>query len=116
MGSKGDVKKKVHLGRRTMYSLMGAGAYSNSGMNPLVSCHKWKTFALPRMLYGLELSKLKHSDAMQLETLQRSVLCRLQCLPNNTANVAVRGAFGKFLAWSFISITDLQTLSCLVLF
>ena len=22
----------------------------------------------------------------------------------------VRGAFGKFLAWSFISVTDLQTL------
>ena len=28
----------------------------------------------------------------------------------------VRGAFGKFLAWSFISVTDLQTLSCLVSF
>ena len=26
----------------------------------------------------------------------------------------VRGAFGKLLAWSFISVTDLQTLSCLV--
>ena len=28
----------------------------------------------------------------------------------------VRGAFGKFLAWSFISVTNLQTLSCLVSF
>ena len=28
----------------------------------------------------------------------------------------VRGSFGKFLAWSFISGTDLQTLSCLVSF
>ena len=28
----------------------------------------------------------------------------------------IRGAFGKFLAWSFISVTDLQTLSCLVSF
>ena len=26
----------------------------------------------------------------------------------------LRGAFGKFLAWSFISVTNLQTLSCLV--
>ena len=25
----------------------------------------------------------------------------------------LRGAFGKYLAWSFISVTDLQTLSCL---
>ena len=28
----------------------------------------------------------------------------------------LRGAFGKFLAWSFISVTDLQTLLCLVTF
>ena len=28
----------------------------------------------------------------------------------------IRGAFGKFLAWSFISVTDLQTFSCLVSF
>ena len=28
----------------------------------------------------------------------------------------IRGAFGKFLAWSFISVADLQTLSCLVSF
>ena len=24
----------------------------------------------------------------------------------------IRGTFGKFLAWSFISVTNLQTLSC----
>ena len=28
----------------------------------------------------------------------------------------IRGAFGKFLAWSFISVIDLHTLSCLVSF
>ena len=28
----------------------------------------------------------------------------------------LRGAFGKFLTWYFISVTDLQTLSCLVSF
>ena len=28
----------------------------------------------------------------------------------------IRGAFGKFLAWSFISVTDLQPLSCLISF
>ena len=75
-----------------MYSLMGAGTYGNSGMDPLVSFHMWKTFALQRMLlqlYGLEMSKLRQSDTMHLETLQRSVLHRLQCLPNNTGNVAV---------------------------
>ena len=89
LGSQTDIKKKVQLGRRAMYSLMGAGAYGNSGLNPQVSIHMWKTFALPRMLYGLEISRLRNSDTMQLEALQRSILRRLQCLPNNTANVAV---------------------------
>ena len=51
LGSKVGVKKKVQLGRRAMYSLMGAGAHGRSGMNPLLSFHRWKTFALPRMLY-----------------------------------------------------------------
>ena len=89
LGSQTDIKKKVQLGRRAMYSLMGAGAYGNSGLNPQVSIHMWKTFALPRMLYGLEISRLRNSDTMQLEALQRSILRRIQCLPNNTANVAV---------------------------
>ena len=84
-----DIKKKLHLGRRTLYSLMGAGAYGNSGLNPPVSFHMWKTFALPRMLDGLEVSNLRRSDTVQLESLQRSILRRLQCLPNYTANVAV---------------------------
>ena len=36
---------------------------------------------------------------------------------NEKSNVnVIRGAFGKFLAWSFISVTDLHTLSCLVSF
>ena len=81
--------KKLQLGRRTLYSLMGAGAYGNSGLNPPVSFHIWKKFALPRMLYGLEVSNLRRSDTVQLESLQRSILRRLQCLPNVTANVTV---------------------------
>ena len=84
-----DIKKKLQLGRRTLYSLMGAGAYGNSGLNPPVSFHMWKIFTLPRMLYGLEVSNLRCSDTVQLESLQRSILQRLQCLPNNTANVVV---------------------------
>ena len=34
----------------------------------------------------------------------------------NNISFFVRWALGKFLAWSFISVIDLQTLSCLVSF
>ena len=77
-----DIKKKLQLGRRTLYSLMGAGAYRNSGLNPPVSFHMCKSFALPRMLYGLEVCNLRHSDTMHIESLQRSILWTLQGLPN----------------------------------
>ena len=60
-----------------MYSLMGAGAYGNSGLNPLVSSKTWKTFALPRMLYGLEVYNLRQL----LDSVQREILRRIQCLP-----------------------------------
>ena len=56
----GNAEKKAHIGRRTMYALMGAGAYGNSGLNPLVPSKIWKTFALPRMLYGKRTCWLKY--------------------------------------------------------
>ena len=111
LGSQTDIKKKVQHSRRAMYSLMGAGAYGNSGLNPQVSIHMWKTFALPRMLYGLEISRLRNSDTMQLEALQRSILRRLQCLPSNTANVAVNCLLG---ARPIEQEIDLKKLSFLV--
>ena len=46
----------------------------------------------------------------------------LQCLDNVNMYVSlqnliqIRGAFGKFFAWSFISVTDFQPLSCVVSF
>ena len=45
-----------------MYSQMGAGACGDSGLNPLVSSKMRKTFALPRMLYGLEVCNLCQAD------------------------------------------------------
>ena len=39
------------------------------------------------------------------------------CGEKNTKKIEkIREAFGKFLAWSYISITDLQTVSCVVSF
>ena len=38
-----NVQKKVQVGRQTMSSLMGAGVYGGSGLNPMVSAHLWKT-------------------------------------------------------------------------
>ena len=55
------------------------------------------------------LYRMLHTQAAPL------ILRKLYSLSEKTGNnVIIRGAFGKFLALSFISVTDLQTLSCLV--
>ena len=50
-----DIMQNVQLGRRTMYSLMGAGVYGGSGLNPVASTHLWKIYVIPRVtcIYGL---------------------------------------------------------------
>ena len=63
----GNTEKKAQIGRRTMYALMGAGAYGNSGLNLLVSSKMWKTFALSRMLYGLEVCNLRQGSKRHSE-------------------------------------------------
>ena len=35
-----------------MYSLMGAGVYGDSGLNPVVSAHLWKIYVIPRVIYS----------------------------------------------------------------
>ena len=80
-----DVKKKVQLERRTMYSRMGDGVYGGSGLNPMVSAHLWKIYALPRVLYGLEVQTCLQSDIQTMEQLQRSMLRGIQSFPNSTA-------------------------------
>ena len=40
----------------------------------------------------------------------------LVSMATESSRRVIRGAFGKFLAWPIISVTESQTLSCLVSF
>ena len=53
-----------------------------------------KTYALPRMVYGLDVFNLSNKDILQLEQLQRTVLRQIQSFPINTSLVAVYGLLG----------------------
>ena len=53
-----------------MYSLMGAGVYGGSGLSPVVSAHLWKTYVIPRVIYGLEVLSYTLSDLQCLEIAQ----------------------------------------------
>ena len=74
--------------------MMGTGSFGCSGIAPPLVAHLWKTFALPRMLYSLEVFQLVEKDITQLEQLQRSTLRRIRNLPVNTSLTAVYGLLG----------------------
>ena len=90
-----DIAARVQTGRRTMYAMMGAGAFGSSGVAPPLVAHLWKIYGLPRMIYGLEVFSLSTDDIMQLERLPRKVIRQIQSFPINTALTAVYGPLSK---------------------
>ena len=44
-----DIEGRVQTGHKTMYALMGAGAYGCSGVPAPLIAQLWKIYALPRM-------------------------------------------------------------------
>jgi hypothetical protein len=54
-----------------MYSFMGAGLHGINGINPLMAWKLWRTFVVPRMLYGIETLKITTTDIYKLEQFQK---------------------------------------------
>ena len=79
-----DIEGKITLGRKTAYSLMGAGLHGDSGLKATLNGHIWSTFVIPRFLYGLEVQLHKNKDIENLEKFQRKCLKQIQGLPDNT--------------------------------
>ena len=89
-----DIEGKITLGRKTAYSLMGAGLHGGGGLKATLNGHIWSTFVIPRFLYGLEVQLLKNKDIENLEKFQRKCLKQIQGLPDNTSNTACLALLG----------------------
>ena len=86
VNNKVNVDEKISLGRRTAYSLMGAGLHSGNGLKQSVGGKLWSTYVVPRFTYSLEVLDLKAGDIKSLEQFQRKSLKQLQSLPDRTHN------------------------------
>ena len=86
VNGKPDIEQKINLGRKTAYSLMGAGFHGGGGLKPSQNGYIWSTFVVPRLLYGLESILLSKKDVECLEKFQRKCLKQIQGLPDKTAN------------------------------
>ena len=88
-----DIKNKVNngeklsLGRKTAYSLMGAGFHSVNGLKTCLNGQIWSTFVVSRVIYGLETLSLTKKYIENLEKFQRKSLRQIQGLPDKPRNV-----------------------------
>jgi hypothetical protein len=88
-----DIENRLGTARQTIYALLGPGLHARKGFSPVVALHIWKTFAIPRCLYGIEVQFTTNQDITKLELLQRKILKHLQGLPDRTS-VAVYSLIG----------------------
>lgn len=62
------VQTRITTARRTAFALMGAGLHGLNGMNPKVAIHLIQIYVMPRLLYGLEITRLKQNGIQKLES------------------------------------------------
>ena len=58
-------------------------------VSPLISHNLWKVYAVPKILYGLEVMPIKKKEMEQMEIMQRKLLRQLQCLSNQVVYVLI---------------------------
>ena len=86
--------EKINLGRRTAYSLMGAGFHGKSGLKQSIKASIWMKYVVQRLTYGLEVLSLRRKHIDRLEAFQRRTMKQLQGLPNKTSDTAALTLIG----------------------
>jgi len=89
-----NVDEKINLGRRTAYSLLGAGLHGNTGLDQRAKAHIWTTYVTPRILFGIEVTPYKDTDLKKLDSYQTKTTKQIQHLPDRTSNVAAVALLG----------------------
>ena len=80
--------ERIKVGRRTAFSLFGAGFHGLNGLKPKTSVKIWKKYIVSRLVHGLEVTINPEKDLEKLENYQRATLKQLQHLPPSTSNCA----------------------------
>lgn len=74
------------------------------GLSPIVALKIWKTYALPRCIYGMETQTYSKSDMERLERYQRKICRQLQQLPERCASTAV---------YALLGVEPIETATCI---
>jgi len=87
--AKVTIDTRIKEARRALYSLAGAGLHGLNGVGPKVSIHMFNIYVYPILTYGLESLILDAEHYKTLESFYKSVLRKIQHLPESTATPAI---------------------------
>ena len=62
-----NIKDRISLARRTSYSLINTRLHGTNGLDPQTSYVIYRAYVIPRLLYGLEVTRLNKTQLQQLE-------------------------------------------------
>ena len=83
------IDERISMGRRTAYSLMGSGFHGVNGISPAISIQIYRTYVMPRVMFGLEAIILKSKQISKLNDFHKKCVRELQSLPVRTALPAI---------------------------
>ena len=107
INGKPDIDEKINLGRKTAYSLMGAGFHGGGGLKPSQNGYILSTFVVLRLLYGLEALLLTKKDIYCLERFQRRCLRQIQGLSDKASNT---------ICLALLGVLPLEVVYCIKMF
>ena len=109
--SKQLAMQKKSLLIRTCYSLIGTGMHGANGLNPQSAYKIYRSYVLPRVMYGLASSVLSSSDTQLLEKAHRRILRELQSLPERTVTSCIYLLIGALPFEALYHLTQLSLLT-----
>jgi hypothetical protein len=107
------IRDKVKTTRKTVYALMGTGLHGANGVDPLTGVRIYELYALPKLLYGMDVAETNKTQLSSLEDLHRGILRALQSLPNRVANAAVYLLAGSMPVEGFIHTRKLSLIGAI---
>lgn len=109
-----NINERISCARKTLYSLMGTSLHGTNGLPPTQCLNMYKTYVLPRLLYGLESFVPQQKDLQLLENVHVNFLRSIQAIPVRTSKSITHLMLGCRTITAEIHIRQLSLLGSII--
>jgi hypothetical protein len=107
------IRDKIKRTRRTVYGLIGSGLHGNNGLDAYTSVRIYQAYALPKLLYGLEVTAINAGQLAALEQFHLKTLKQVTSLPERTASEAVYLLLGISTVQALVHVRRLSLIGAI---